>query len=64
MMVPEAKVFEREQRELRACLLIRSGKGERSSYLKHLTLLKEQARKAHENYGVVVDVDPYSLWRI
>ena len=64
MIVPEERFYDRDEPEHKACLLIRAGSGERAAYLKHLTLLKAGAKNEREEYSVVVDVNPYSLWRI
>ncbi len=55
--------YDREETEYRECLLIRSLPDTTNHYRKALLRLREQDRQDRKSYSIVVDVNPYSLWR-
>ena len=55
--------YDREETEYRECLLIRSLPDATNQYRKALLRLREQDRQDRKAYSIVVDVNPYSLWR-
>lgn len=55
--------YDRAETEYRECLLIRSLPESTNAYRKRLMDLREQARQERTTYSIVVDVNPYSLWR-
>ncbi len=58
-----SRVYLREEALYRGGLLIKSLPGEKEEYMAQLAILKEGDREERKNYSVVVDVNPYTLWR-
>lgn len=63
VLLAGGKEYLREQTEHRECLLIRSLPGEKEAYMRSLSALKAEDRRARRSYSIVVDVNPYTLWR-
>ncbi len=52
-----------QSRDFRMALIIKSTREHRAAYMKIIGMIKEEEKKSRGKYRMVVDINPYSLWR-